>query len=593
MQLAALALPADPPSLAFVPAPGAMEEEEALPVVGRGAMPRVQARDPLGRRRDEPFVVCSRLGRVVGPVREEGEAELVIGVGEVVHLELGDQLLDVGLAAEQRGHHHQRPQLGRHPVAQLELRQGSGADPLDDPEVRERDGEVGGRNESQQGEEQEAGSAHAGVRGEHQGRGEDERAQQRDRPQVGRHGRGEVGAGQPLSRANAKAELVFERRASLREQVISGVMPALVSGIVRRGSLLRTRHHPAGHLDLRAAGAPRQVLDRVAVAVAGREVERREVRAGAEYLVDPADAFEELLPVETRHEAHARDDVADGHVHGPLPVVLEAHDLFRRRALGREPLLEPAQRRHDVRILLAQALDELHGEGRGQPLLLDARQRRGCVRRRPSTEAEQPVGEHVGLLARRPVPHDPLREPPEVLDQEDAQRDGDRPQLPDRERLHALIGVHEPPQGLGLEAAVRVRHECPGDPEDPGVTLQEPGRELGQLAVEAVRQILADLADLVVHDVEIVDQPLGRRGDRALLADRFREGAVGSEESTAVVDEPRQQAPPAARVVRYALRGREALGVLLESLNAEELSADGLFGVREGIDPGAEVADKA
>jgi len=92
--------------------------------------------------------------------------------------------------------------------------------------------------------------------------------------------------------------------------------------------------------------------------------------------------------------------------------------------------------------------------------------------------------------------------------------------------------------------------------------------------------------------VEIVDQPLGRRGDRALLADRSRDGAVGSEESAAVVDEPRQQAPPAARVVRYALRGREALGVLLESLDAEELSADGLFGVREGIDPGTEVADK-
>jgi len=51
--------------------------------------------------------------------------------------------------------------------------------------------------------------------------------------------------------------------------------------------------------------------------------------------------------------------------------------------------------------------------------------------------------------------------------------------------------------------------------------------------------------------------------------------------------------PPAARVGGYRLRSREALGVLLESLDAEELSADGLFGVREGIDPGAEVADKA
>jgi len=32
--------------------------------------------------------------------------------------------------------------------------------------------------------------------------------------------------------------------------------------------------------------------------------------------------------------------------------------------------------------------------------------------------------------------------------------------------------------------------------------------------------------------------------------------------------------------------------VLLESLDAEELGADGLFGVRKGIDRGAEVADE-
>jgi len=80
--------------------------------------------------------------------------------------------------------------------------------------------------------------------------------------------------------------------------------------------------------------------------------------------------------------------------------------------------------------------------------------------------------------------------------------------------------------------------------------------------------------------------------DRALLADRFRDDAVGSKENAAVVDEPRQQAPPAARVGGHALRGREALGVLLESLDAEELGADGLFGVRKGIDRGAEVADE-
>ena len=74
---------------------------------------------------------------------------------------------------------------------------------------------------------------------------------------------------------------------------------------------------------------------------------------------------------------------------------------------------------------------------------------------------------------------------------------------------------------------------------------------------------------------------LGRRGR-----------AVGGRRA-AVVDEPWQQAPPAARVRGDPLRGREALGVLLEALDAEELRTNGLFGVREGIDRGTDLAKEA
>jgi hypothetical protein len=43
-----------------------------------------------------------------------------------------------------------------------------------------------------------------------------------------------------------------------------------------------------------------------------------------------------------------------------------------------------------------------------------------------------------------------------------------------------------------------------------------------------------------------------------------------------VVD-ARQQSPPPARLPHDALGGRQALGVLLEALDAEELGADRVF----------------
>ena len=68
---------------------------------------------------------------------------------------------------------------------------------------------------------------------------------------------------------------------------------------------------------------------------------------------------------------------------------------------------------------------------------------------------------------------DPLREPPQVLDQHDAQRDRHRPQLADPEGLLALVRLHEATQRLGVEPAVGVRHEGPSDAEDARVALRD------------------------------------------------------------------------------------------------------------------------
>ena len=71
-----------------------------------------------------------------------------------------------------------------------------------------------------------------------------------------------------------------------------------------------------------------------------------------------------------------------------------------------------------------------------------------------------------------------------------------------------------------------MRDKGPGDAEDARIAGERPAGELRQLAVVARRQIVADLADLLVDDVEVVDQPLRGRGDRPFLGDRPGEDPV-------------------------------------------------------------------
>ncbi len=141
--------------------------------------------------------------------------------------------------------------------------------------------------------------------------------------------------------------------------------------------------------------------------------------------------------------------------------------------------------------------------------------------------------------------------------------------------------MHEAKQGLRVIAAVSVGDEGPGQTEHARIPLQRPARELRKLAVEAGWEIVLDFADLLVDDVNIVDQPLGGGRYRMLLASTLGDRAIGFEQSPAVVSQPCRKRPAGPRLWRNAFCGREALGMLLEALDAEEIRADWLF-VRPG-----------
>ena len=316
--------------------------------------------------------------------------------------------------------------------------------------------------------------------------------------------------------------------------------------------------------------------------IACREVRSSKARVGPEDGVDQTDALEEFLPVERGHQAHAGDHVADGHVHRRLLLVLDPDDLIDRCPLRRQAFLEPAQRRRDHRVLIAQPLDELDRKGRRQRGALEAPQDRCRWLELAAPKSEQAIRQRVGLLARRPSAHDPLRQAPEILDEHHPQGDRDRPEFADRQRLHALVGAHEPAERLRVKPAVRMGDERPGQPKDTRIALEVTLGQLWQLAVKAGGQVVTDLTQLFVHNVEIVDQPFGRRGDRALLADGLGNSPIRFEQHPPVVQHAWQQPTTLARRGRDALGGGKALGVLLKTLAAEEFRPNRFFELRKG-----------
>ena len=88
-----------------------------------------------------------------------------------------------------------------------------------------------------------------------------------------------------------------------------------------------------------------------------------------------------------------------------------------------------------------------------------------------------------------------------------------------------------------------MRDECPRNPKHAWIALERPFRKFRELAIIAAGKIVMDFANLFVHDMEIVDQPLCRRHDDLVIADGFGNGAVDHEQHATIVCEARSQWP--------------------------------------------------
>ncbi len=85
-----------------------------------------------------------------------------------------------------------------------------------------------------------------------------------------------------------------------------------------------------------------------------------------------------------------------------------------------------------------------------------------------------------------------------------------------------------------------MRDKGPGDAEYAGIALERPIGKFGQLTVEAAREVVADLANLFLDYMEVVNEPLGCGRDGTFLANCDCDRAIRVEQDPAVFPQPRR-----------------------------------------------------
>ncbi len=523
-ELAALALPADPATLGLVPASAAVEEQEPGAAARGVAVALVEPVDRGRRGREELVIAGNVLGRGVEPVREQGEPDVTLAVGEVVHLEAARPGPPTSASLERSiGTTTRVRSSDRHAVSRSS--RGSGFGPstlvtaqLTSATARSEAG-ASARMATRTTPMPAAPAYHDSAIGTARSR-----AVTRQGSRVARRRPPDVGTAQPHARRHPGAQRPLELEAPVADQVVAGVRRRRRAPRGRRAVIAGRRAWRATSISVRPA-------PRASTSMACRYRSRVAKSISANRL--PACRISSTTLTLSTNWAQSNHEIRRMLVITLRTVTfIVAWRWCSRRTISSAVVPSDARSsssqrsgRGDRRVLVAEALEELDPRGGGE------RRRRETTRGRSDlrslgAQAQQAIGEQVRPLAGRPALHDLLREAAEVLDEEDPQADRDRPQLADGQRLHRLVGADHAPKALRVEAAVGVGDVRPGKPHDARVALEVAVGQLRELPVVVRGKVVADLAQLLVDDREVVDQPLGRRRDRPLVLDRLGQGPV-------------------------------------------------------------------
>ena len=166
-----------------------------------------------------------------------------------------------------------------------------------------------------------------------------------------------------------------------------------------------------------------------------------------------------------------------------------------------------------------------------------------------------------------------VRSHAQVVEERELQRARPGPELAHREGRHRLEGADEPLKPLRFEPAGADSDQL----ERERVRAREPGELVGgdarQPLEERGREIVMDVARGGRDDVEVVEQPFGRRR-HAFMPRVLRELRVDvAERAHMVVDLPQVGAATAAAPRRNREQRRQTPGVLLEQLDTQQFPA--------------------
>ena len=108
----------------------------------------------------------------------------------------------------------------------------------------------------------------------------------------------------------------------------------------------------------------------------------------------------------------------------------------------------------------------------------------------------------------------------------------------------------------------------------PRISRERSGGQFRKLAVIAAREAFPHLADVLLDDVVVVEQPVARRSHFAAAVRRIEQSAMGAGENAPRTVQPREQrglpAPPSGEPLRLG----EGLRPLGQALGAEEVTAN-------------------
>ncbi|WIM12958.1 hypothetical protein [Enhydrobacter sp.] len=126
-------------------------------------------------------------------------------------------------------------------------------------------------------------------------------------------------------------------------------------------------------------------------------------------------------------------------------------------------------------------------------------------------------------------------------------------------------------------------HKGSGQSEHTGVAGERAVAQLRQLAIVTLRQVSADFSNLLLDQVKIVEQPFGSRRHGSTLNGSGGNRAISTEQHAFVVAETGDERPAGGFAQVNRLAGCKALRMLLQSLNTEQLAADGTFIIADRV----------